>query len=75
MSTLRFAHGDGLNLLPIRSAWNFLRADGGAITGREIWQLCQIATRRGFVCHRGANTSIRHELTFIVGHLTESGVD
>jgi hypothetical protein len=37
--------------------------------------MLQIATWRGFVCHGSDNASTRHKLTFIVGHLTESGVD
>lgn len=54
----------------------FLHADGGAITwSRDLAQPRQIVTRCGFVCHGSATASAPRKLTFVVGHLTESGVD
>lgn len=60
----------------MRSAWSFL----GRTVVQSPWsqdsaQLRQIATRRGFLCRGGANASTRQKLTFIMGHLTEGGVD
>jgi hypothetical protein len=42
---------------------------------RDLAQLHQIATRRGFLYRGGANASPRHKLTSIVDYLTESNVD
>jgi hypothetical protein len=58
-----------LAMEPLRPAWNFLGRS------RDLAQFRQIAAPRGFLRRGDANASNTHQLTSIVGHLTESGVD